>query len=780
MRSINDQIPQKILEKYEKGFFNFPPENVPHSDKSKKEWCAAFAMAIWGDYCKGNTGLPYTANGVNQYDYATIRQYADGNQPVDKYKEQVGHPQNEHSPDEQDKSRFSYNKAISWANQSIIPKYRKATIANLMDMDIDLTPIGVDENSMKERQRVINYIWERSQNAFYDRIYGAVGQKDEPLPFIPADKQELELFRQNGLELIHEQEMKKVVDRTFEINNWNVNIKRKLLEDLFDLGICLSDVDIDSLTGLPTITYFDPEYSIFNGSLTNNYSDMEEFGQVLFIPVKKLRAILIRDGVYVDEQTLLQQISPYTTTWGINIQYNNQGNKDSHGQYPYDYKKVPVLKCQYKSYNVDVHVKKKTKNGFVIEEFRSSNSEVEQSENVKVTKYPWEMWYTCTWVIGTDIFYNYGPKRGVKRDKNGKTYSGVSIIRLSNQSFGNQLIPIEDDNELVLKKFQIAWLNARPSGFILFWEALTNLTDGTLKVSVMEAFQLFMDKGILLANSDFVEQLGIKQVQHILEPLVGGVGPILNEYVQSYNMNITKINDIVGISGVLAGDQPIPGQLVQTTEIAQNQSLKAISHIAEAYNYIKKSTYQKVIYDIQMLSSLNPDGLETLFTEFSTNTIQKVKIGADRAGIHYEMRVDTDATMAEKQAIVEAAFASAGNGSLSWPDALLIQELVRKGRSRWARIIMEYRMGVNQQREQQNQLELIQQNSETQQQSIINNLKAKIQEIAAKGQQDRDTEILKGEIEKMLMILEASLDAKQPKQSSSTPAKKPQPKKQAA
>lgn len=777
MKSLNQSVPSQSIDKFQKGDYNYPPENVPAKTKAGKDWCSAFAMAIFARYCKGNSGLPFQANGVNINDYATIRQYAVGQQPVIKYKEQIGHEENQHKPDQQDVNRFSYNKNISWANQSIIPKYRKATIANLMEMDVDLTPVGVDENSMKARTRIKNAIWERSQNKFYDRIYAALGQKDEPLPFVPADKQELELFASTSLELLHEQNMKKVVDRTFEINNWNVFVKRKIYEDLFDLGIAIVNEYMDPVTKKPKIEYIDPEYAIFQGSLDNNYADGEQFGHVVFMSVKKLRARLIGQGTYIDEQTFLNQLAPFTQSWGVNRDLFNQGNKDSHGQYPYDYRKVPVLHAEYKSYNSETVTTRTTKSGKKIEEFRPSDTSVVESENLKVEKFPYEMWYRCDWVIGTEIFFNYGPKDWVKRRYDGKTFCSYSIFNTGNNSFGNQLIPIEDDNELTLKKFQIAWLNAHPHGFAVFWSAFSQMSfDG--KIDPIAAFQLFMDKGVLLVNDEVFGELGVKQIQHVIMELKGGIGESMNEYVTNYNFNIAKVNDIVGISGTIAGDSPIPGQLVQTTEIAQNQSLKAISHLAEAYNIIKKSVYQHVIWDIQQLCFLFPQGFEEIFAEFSSNTVQKIKIGADGSGSHYELRVDVDATLTEKQSIVQAAMNSAQNGSLTWPDALLIQELVRKGRSTFARIIMDYRLTVNAQREQQNQLALIQENAKTQQESVFNALNAELEKIAAEGKEDRLTQMVIGKMKEALEILKASLESKNPKPKPVVAGNKSAPKKE--
>lgn len=780
MKSLNDSVPSKSLDKYKEGDYNYPPENVPAKVKEQKAWCSAFAQAIYAMYCKGNSGLPFKANGVNIFDYATIRQYAEGQQDVTKYKEQIGHEANQPKPDQQDRQRFSYNNNISWANQSIIPKYRKATIANLMEMDVDLTPVGVDENSMKAKMRIKNAIWERAQNQFYDRIYAAIGQKDEPLPFVPKDKQELELFAQTSLELVHEQSMKKVVDRTFELNNWGAFIKRKIYEDLFDLGIAIVNEYVDPVTKKPKIEYIDPEYAIFQGSLDNNYADGEQFGHIVFMPVKKLRARLVAEGVYIDENTFLDQLAPFTQSWGVNRDLFNQGNKDSHGQYPYDYRKVPVLHAEYKSYNQHTITTKITKNGQKIEEFRPSDSTVEPSDTTKVTKIPYEMWYKCDWVIGTEIFFNYGCKDFVKRRYDGKTFCSYTIFRTGNNSFGNQLIPIEDDNELTLKKMQIAWLNAHPHGFAIFWSAFTEMSYDTLKINPMEALQLFMDKGVLLVNEEVFGELGFKQIQHIIMELKGGVGESLNEYVTTYNMNIAKVNDIVGISGTIAGESPIPGQLVQTTEIAQNQSLKAISHLAEAYNYIKKTTYQHCIWDIQQLCFVYESAFEEIFAEFSTNTVQKIKIGADGAGSHYELRVDVDATLTEKQAIVQAAFDSAQRGAITWPDALLIQELVRKGRSTFARIIMDYRLTMNAQNEQQNQLALIQENAKTQNQSLMTGLQVALEEIAAEGKEDRATQVVIGKMKEKLEILKASLEAKNPKPKPAVAAPKPQPKKEAA
>lgn len=756
MKAINSQVPGSYQDRYKEGSYNFPPEDVPTSEKSKLWWCKLFAQAIWSQYCKGLTGTPYVAAGTNKYDYATLRLYAEGNQPVDQYRDAITHESHQAEPDKGDRNRFMYEN-ISFANQSIIPKYRRAVINNLMGLESELTPLGVDETSMNERLRMKHFIWEKSKNEFYNKVRAALKlPEEEPLPFVPADKNELEMYAMTSLELGHEQKIKKVIDRIFEESMWNENIKRQLLQDAFDLDIVITNKVVDK-NGNHVVVYEDPEYCIFPGSKSHIYDDMHYFARIRRTTIKELRAKVMAAGQYENEKTFMESLNGYMSAYnGLSGNRIFSHEPDPHGIYPYDDNSVTYLESEYQTYNTDVWITKKNRAGGTIEEMRSDPKYNRNDDRVTTRKNIYDMWYKCSWVIGTNFYWDYGPKEFTKRDNTGKTKCGATIYRIGSNSFVNQMIPIEDEQELITHRFQLAWRNAHPQGFAVFWSALQGLTYGSEKIHPLEALQLLMDKGVMILN-DINLGDNVKDAQKAVAPLEGGVGPILNEYVVSWNACQAKMETIIGISGVLAGDSPNPGQLVKTTEISQMQSLKSISTLYDAYKFVKRTTYQKAIYDVMAQAKYDPKGFKMLFTEFSRNTVESILLLAEDGKYKYELKVEDEATPEMRQQMILAAQSASEKGQISYPDMLLISEYVHRGKVRFARMLMDYRISMNMKMQRQMNMEQIQANADSQNQSLQAKAQADAMLKELQGRIDQTLEVLKGKIEEHLMRVEDQL-----------------------
>lgn len=764
MSLINKQVPSKYQDEFSKAGFLFPPDDVNAKEKEEKWWCEAFSKAIYSEHCRQNTGF-WDVKGTNTMDYETLRLYGQGNQPVDKYKKDLQHEESTTKPDAgADPNRFNYIN-ISWDNQSCIPKYRDAVIMSFDDYDLNISPFGVDENSMQLRQRIKNTLWEHAKNDFYSEIlaeYNIDPRKE--LPFIPADKFELEMWSTTSLELSHEINFKKVCDRTMEISKWSDVIKKKLYEDWFDLSIGMTETSIDPVSGRPKTNWIDPEWTIFPKSALHDYGDIKWWATVKFVYLKDVRQRLKANNIEFTEEEFLKKldesISHVTGGLGLSTYLGKQDmSQDSHGQFPYDFIKVPVLHAEYCTWNTEYEIEKKSKNfDGTIKEFRGADYKPQENDRiVSSKKYGYEMWYKCDWLIGTDICYDYGKKDWIKRRYDGKTYPAITIYRINNKSFTASMAPIEDELEIITKKYQIAWRNAHPEGYAVFWDALTEIAfESEGKMHPLDVFQLLMDKGVLIINKQTLNG-EIKSIGDVIKELPNNMQNTLNAYVMAFNAGQNKLEQIIGFSDVMVGEAPKTNQLVRTTEISQNQAMKRIKPLYKAYEYMKKTVYQKVIYDVQSIAKYRSKGFSDIFPEFSSNTIQKILIGVDDAGFTYEMRVDQEASDQQKQTLVQTASQMAVQGVITAGDFMQIYGLINIGSVRLASLILDYRRNKAIEQQQKINMENIKANGEQQ----VNSLKLKTQgDIAivnAEAQGDAFVQQVIGQIKERLLRIESYL-----------------------
>lgn len=726
----------------------FPNDDIDPKIKQGREWCTQIAKAIWSQYCLNNTGLPYSF-GSNMFDYTTLRLYAEGNQPIEKYKKILQRK----NPDQNDNRRGTYN-AISWDNHSIIPRFEAVILEKLQDYETTYTPVGIDENSIHAKTRMKNYIWEKSQNPIYGQIYQQLGIKEtESLPFIPADREELEMWSRMKLELSHEIAMSKAVKFVFEKSEWTDEIKQQVLRDFFRLGVSATYEYIDNYTRTPKIDYCDPAFTIFPKSNQYGYQDIPFAGDVVFMSISAIRKQLKGKGQFKSEQDLVDRCKKFINynansmfgSWGLNMFSNpatsNWTTTDSHGSMPYDYLKVPVLRCEMRSWNTDVYSEIKGKNGTVRrrEDFNYNKND----ENRRTIRQGYETWYKCWWVIGTDITLDWGQKEWIKRGSDGKTYSGYTIVRTDTRSFVARMIPEVDQMELMIKRFMMAWKNASPSGYAYLMNVLKNVSYKDQKLTPFDLIQIQRDTGNILIDDGVLKNVQGKAQTPII-PMAGGIGPILAEFIESYRFCRERLADITGVSDAMLGASPIPGQLKSTTEIALAGSENVIKPLGRAYLLMKKRNYQKIICDIQMIAKSDPEGFKASFVDLSDNTIEKILIVSADSDYSYALKAEPEATELQKQATLEWAKDASLKGQITGADYLQIVKYVSEGNLKFATALLEYK-----------QMKYAEMAAKSKQADIEANAQVQMQSLQAKGQIDSQLLEIEGRLNAVIEQLKS-------------------------
>ena len=729
----------------------FPFDDI---DPKKKDynWFLAHNRAMWSEYMRNNCYLSYSI-GTNEYDYTTLRLYSQGNQPVEKYKEQLAHV----DPEKNDGSRTMYESGISWDNESVLPRFKESVLAILMKMDVVYSPKAVDDASMNLKSRIKNMIWEKSQNDFYMKAYQKLGlDYDAGLPFIPANQTELDLFAQTALEISVEIKTKKIIDAVFDENEWDEELKYGIYEDLYDLGVALQQTYINPKTGKEVIEQVDPATALFQKSKRKTYKDVKRVGHVVWYTVADVRERYQQEGQYLDEKEFFSRIKNIVNSQKVGINSANWNReqwsndvKDSHGRYPYDYMKIPVFCYEFMSWNTDKITEKENGRTY----YETYDAEVKTTKTIKTTAKKYEAWYRSEWVIGTDMLISFGPRPWVTRDAEGKTVSSYTIYRLNNKSMVAQQIPIEDKIELLLKKYMLAWKRAAPAGFRINWAKLQGMSmkNGS-KLHPFEVLDIYLDTGVMFENDtkeNIAGSRGGSQAQSF-SLIPGGMGPILNEFITAFQTEMQKLSIITGITDAVLGADPKPNQLIGTTQIAREGSLNRLDPYFSAYKWMKKNVYKKVLIDVLNYARFNPTGFSATYKDFNDNTIEKVSIGAEESGARFKLVVEMIATEEMKTIIIQSAQQALAKGMISETDMITLIENIMKGNIKFAKMLLEYKSAKMMQLQQQIAKQNAEQNIAAQQQSAMITTEGKVKEIQEEGNQDRETEKVIGQIKLLL------------------------------
>lgn len=702
---------------------NYPSDFVHPDKKNSPEWCMQFAKAFYAQFINGRLDTPY--NFSNKHDYNMLRLYGDGNEPIDKIRNQltIKAPRD---PNKQDTRRIAYT-SISWDNESVFPRYMETVLGILQDFKGNHTVRAVDQASFDAKERMKWSIWERSQNQFYTKLAQATGkQLIDDVPFVPADLNELETYETMAMELQHEEEMKDAIDRCFELSGWEV-ISTMLKKDLINIGFIGTKVKYDRATKKPLIEYIDGEMALLPKSRYPDYRDANTFGHIDYLTIHELRANMKKINKFESEQKFIESIKEsygdyVRSVAGMNA-FDDRGAAyhDQHG-YLYDSCEIPVLFVEHRTWNEHVYSKRTTKYGVqtYVEDFDFKLSDSDKKRGVQVSRKTYEMWYNCAWVIGTKMCINWGPNEFVVRDKAGRAYSNYNFYRMSNKSITSLAIPKINRITVACKKFQIAWAQAAPNGFMINFAALQGITYGGKALTEREIVKVYLDTGKLFVNVD--PNNPKKAVGFIIQQLPGGLGNTLNDFIGTYNATIQELNDITGVTQPLLGAAPVSNQLNGVTEMAQQSAMSRLKPIVSAIQHMRRACAMSLVSNIQTMAMFEEEFSDMWF-DINKNRQRRLRIPQQAGQYNYQIFIDEDESPMLRQEIIRTAQESASRSAqgdptqLTYPDYLLIVEYVERGKVRFARHLMERRLAKRAAIAQMTNLQNVQANQQAQMQT---------------------------------------------------------------
>ena len=112
------------------------PEHLIDPSLKDKEWCLAYAKAAWTDFTSNNTQSFHN----NRGSYPRIKDYAQGNQSINKYKQLLN------VNDADNESWF----AIDWSVIPIVPKFRRIALGKLNKTEYNITATPIDSLAQSE------------------------------------------------------------------------------------------------------------------------------------------------------------------------------------------------------------------------------------------------------------------------------------------------------------------------------------------------------------------------------------------------------------------------------------------------------------------------------------------------------------------------------------------------------------------------------------------------------------------------------------------------------
>ena len=229
----------------------FPSQVVSDQEKVSQDYGLQVGRAIQNEWFSSNSGS--TRFRSNQTTFHNLRLYARGEQPVQKYKDELSI-----------NGDLSYLN-LDWKPVPILSKFVDIVVNGIADRSFDITTYSQDPYGVSKRTAYMESIIRDKQteelNNFAQENFG-INLFENPPETLPDSQEELDIHMQltykQGIEIAEETALNTLLDE----NRYDLT-KRRTYLDLATLGIGAVKNNFSESEGV-TIDYVDPAYLVYS------------------------------------------------------------------------------------------------------------------------------------------------------------------------------------------------------------------------------------------------------------------------------------------------------------------------------------------------------------------------------------------------------------------------------------------------------------------------------------------------------------------------------------
>ncbi len=448
----------------------FPSQMVSEEEKQTAEYGLKIGKAIEGEWFKrkNNTCRFYDQWG----EYHRLRLYARGQQPVQKYKDELAI--------NGDMSMMN----LDWTPVPIIPKF------------VDVVVNGMSDRLFKVRTEAQDVMSAERKNIFQEMIESDMIAKDfltmtkeqfgvdafnvDPEE-LPSTDEELELYMQIKYKPSIEIANEVAIDTVFEMNRYD-ELRKLMNYDLVTIGVSVVKHSFLVNDGLK-VDYVDPANWIHSYTEKNDFSDCYYFGEVKQMHYTEVLKI---DPTLTEEQ--LNEIRNSSAAWYTYFPIIRNYQDDY-----FTNEIVTLIYFNYKASKKFVWKKKLLENGGerVIRKGDEFNPPMEDGMPFERVEAVRDVWYEGVLVAGTNIILKWEMMRNMVRPKSASQRAYPNYVAFAPrmykgamESLVRRMIPFADQIQLTHLK------NALISNSIPYFKE--SLFSSILILSFLLIYLLFM------------------------------------------------------------------------------------------------------------------------------------------------------------------------------------------------------------------------------------------------------------------------------------------------
>ena len=719
----------------------FPSQVASDAEKLSPEYGLRVGRAIQDEWFKSDSGTNRYKS--NQNTFHRLRLYARGEQPIQKYKDELSI-----------NGDLSYLN-IDWTPVPIIPKFVDIVVNGISERAFDIKAYSQDPYGVSKRteylESIIRDLQTKEINDFAKENFG-VNLYENPPEMLPDSQEELDVHMQltykQAVEIAEEQAINVLLNG----NHYDLT-KKRVIYDLTTIGIGAVKNRFSKSEGV-VIEYVDPANLVWSYTDSPYFDDIYYCGEVRNVPINEIKK---QFPDLTDED--LNEISKqgYQNNGFYDRSLTNWNETDSNT--------VQVLYFNYKTYMNEVYKIKESATGAskVLLRDDTFDPPVELLENQfgKLSR-SLEVLYEGVLILGTDYLLKWELAKNMMRPKSdsAKVLMNYSIhaprmYKGRIESLVSRITGFGDMIQLTHLKLQQVMSRMVPDGVYLDADGLAeiDLGNGT-NYNPQEALNMFFQTGSVIGRSftqDGDMNPGKVPIQEITS---GSGGNKIPQLINTYNYYLQMIRDVTGLNEARDGSMPDSKALVGIQKIAAANSNTATRHIMEGGLYITAHLAECLSLRISDIIEFSP-AREAFIQKIGAHNVATLSEMSNLHlydfGIFLTLMPDEE----EKQILENNIQTALSAGLIDLDDAIDIRDVKNL---KLANQLLKIKRKKKQERDQAIQQQNIQAQAQANAQAQQVAAQAEVQKQQALMAQKAELEQLKGQLE--LQKLQAEVSAK--------------------
>ena len=633
----------------------FPSQTVPDAEKASIEYGRKVAQAIESEWWRqGGNGTRF-ATSYNRFH--TLRLYARGEQPTQKYKDELAI-----------NGDMSYLN-LDWKPVPVVSKFVDIVANGMNNKLYEIKAYAQDPISLKKRTDYATaIIQDMMAKPYLEKVKNTLGinQYQSPDPAnLPESQEELDLHMQLSYKQAIEIAEEEVINNTLEKNRFD-NIKKRFNYDLVTLGIGCAKTSWNKANGV-TLDYVDPANLIYSYTEDPHFEDIYYVGEIKSLTIPEIA----KQFPHLTEA----QLEKIQQTRG----YNNQ---QLYGWQTYDQNTVQVMFFEYKTYNTQVFKIKETESGLEKALQKPDTFDPPENDNYSKVSRKIEVLFEGVKILGNNELIKWELSKNMTRPMADTTRVEMSyticaprLYKGRIDSIVSRITGFADMIQITHLKLQQVISRLVPDGVFLDMDGLAevDLGNGT-NYNPAEALNMYFQTGSIVGRSLTQEgdmNPGKVPIQELATS--SGQGKVAS-LIQTYQYYLQLIRDVTGLNEARDGSMPEQDTLVGLQKMAVNASNTATRHVMQASLWLTVRTCENI--SLKIADSLNyPLTLNSLKSSVSTynvGTLSEIQnLPLHDFGIYLELEPEE-----EDKALLEQNIQMAlQQGGIDLEDAIDIRQI---------------------------------------------------------------------------------------------------------